>query len=147
MRTARSRVLAANRERIWAVAGDPYHEPRWWPRVTRVEGVGKRGWTSVMTSSRGNAVRADWTLEESRAPELRRWRQEVAGTAFERVLVHNVVELQLERVDGGTEVTLAIDQQLRGLGRVVPGLARRPVRRLIDAALDGLAEAVGAPGA
>ena len=144
MRTARSRVLAANRERIWSVVGDPYHEPRWWPRVQRVEGVSKKGWTSVMTSSRGNAVRADWTVEESRTPELRRWRQELDGTAFERVLLRNVVEVRLERVDGGTSVTLAIDQQLRGLGRVLP-LARRAVRRTIDAALEGLAAAVEDP--
>jgi len=71
MRTTRSRELAATRERIWEVVGDPYHEPRWWPRVQRVERVSKHGWTSVMTSPRGNAVRSDWTIEDERRPEHR----------------------------------------------------------------------------
>ena len=58
MTTERSRVLATTRERIWDVVGDPWHEPRWWPRVERVEGVTRRGWTSVLVSDRGRAIRA-----------------------------------------------------------------------------------------
>jgi carbon monoxide dehydrogenase subunit G len=142
MRTTRSRELATTRERIWEVVGDPYHEPRWWPRVQRVEGVGKKGWTSVLASPRGNAVRVDWTLEESQRPERRRWSQELEGTPFARMLRHNAVELELERTDTGTRVTLTFDQQLRGFARFAPWMVRKAMRRNLDAALSGLAQAV-----
>jgi carbon monoxide dehydrogenase subunit G len=142
MRTTRSRVLATTRERIWDVVGDPYHEPRWWPRVQRVEGVSKRGWTSVMTSPRGNTVRADWTLEDSHQPERRTWTQELAGTPFERMLKRNAYAVELERVGDGTRVTLVAEQELRGSARFAPWMVRRAMRRNLDMALDGLAEAV-----
>ena len=143
MRTTRSRRLAANRERIWEVVGDPWHEPRWWPRVQRVEGVSKRGWTSVLISRRGATVRMDWVVEEAQRPEWRRWAQELTGTPFERVFTRNAVEAALDRrPDGATQVTLTCDQQVRGMARLLPFLVRRPMRRQLDAALDGLAEAV-----
>ena len=142
MTTSRARRLAATRERIWEIVADPYHEPRWWPRVQRVEGVSKRGWTSVMTSPRGNAVRADWTLEESHTPQRRRWAQELDGTAFARMLRRNAVQVELERVEGGTLVTLTTEQQLRGFARFAPWMVRSAMRRNLDAALDGLATAV-----
>ncbi|MEA2292702.1 MAG: hypothetical protein QOE86_341 [Solirubrobacteraceae bacterium] len=142
MRTTRSRELAATRERIWEVVGDPYHEPRWWPRVQRVEGVTKQGWTSVMTSSRGNAVRADWTLEDSHTPERRRWAQELDGTPFERMLKRNAVELELERTGDRTRVTLTVEQDLRGFARFAPWMVRGAMKRNLEAALDGLAAVV-----
>ena len=142
MRTTRSRVLASTRERIWEVVGDPYHEPRWWPRVQRVEGVSKKGWTSVMTSPRGNAVRADWTLEDSHTPERRRWAQELEGTPFARMLKRNAVELELEREDAGTRVTLTLEQELRGFARFAPWMVRGAMKKNLEAALDGLADAV-----
>jgi uncharacterized protein YndB with AHSA1/START domain len=143
MRTSRSRVLAAPRERIWEVLADPWHEPRWWPRVQRVEGVSKRGWTSVLISKRGATVRVDWVVEDARRPEWRRWAQELAGTAFERVFARNAIEAALERQpDGATRVTLTYDQQVRGMARLLPFIVRRPMRRQLDAALAGLAEAV-----
>ena len=147
MTTTRSRVLDVTRERLWEVVGDPYHEPRWWPRVQRVEGVSKNGWTSVMTSARGNAVRADWTLEESRTPEFRRWAQELEDSPFERMLRRNAVEIALDRVEGGTRVTLTAEQQLRGFARFAPWMVRGAMKRNLDAALDGLGSAVGASDA
>ena len=144
MTTTRSRLLAGvTRERIWDVVGDPYHEPRWWPRVQRVEGVSKNGWTSVMTSARGNAVRADWTLEESRTPEFRRWAQELEDSPFERMLRRNAVEVALERVEGGTQVRLTAEQQLRGFARFAPWMVRGAMKRNLEAALDGLESALG----
>jgi uncharacterized protein YndB with AHSA1/START domain len=142
MRTTRTRVLAATRERIWGVVGDPYHEPRWWPRVQRVEGVSKNGWTSVMTSPRGNAVRADWTLEDSHQPERRYWAQELDGTAFERMLRRNAFGVELERLPDGTRVTLIAEQDLRGTARFAPWMVKRAMKRNLDSALDGLASAV-----
>jgi len=34
-----SRTVPASPAEVWAIIGDPYHMPRWWPRVLRVEGV------------------------------------------------------------------------------------------------------------
>ncbi len=141
MITRRSRVLAAAREDLWTIVGDPFHEPRWWPRVQRVERVTARSWTSVMTSDRGNAVRADWVVEANERPTRRRWVQEIEGTPFEPLFRHNAVEATLERADGGTRVTLTFDQQPRGMARLMPFLLRRAMGRQLDAALDGLAQA------
>ena len=145
MTTERSRVLATTRERLWDIVGDPWHEPRWWPRVQRVEGVSRRGWTSVMVSQRGRTVRADWTVEVSERPQRRRWRQELEGTPFERIFTAYAVEVVLERVDGGTQVRLLVDQQSRGMARFMPWTLRRAMRRQLDQALDNLAEAVEDP--
>ncbi len=141
----RSRVLATTREQIWDVVGDPWHEPRWWPRVQRVEGVTRRGWTSVMVSQRGNTVRADWTVEVSERPRRRRWRQDLAGTAFERIFTAYAVEVALERVEGGTAVRLVVDQQPRGLARLMPWTLKRAMRRQLDTALDNLTGLVEDP--
>lgn len=141
MITRRSRVLAASREEVWRLVGDPYHEPRWWPRVQRVERVTARGWTSVLTSARGNPVRADWVVEANEEPTRRRWAQEVEATPFERLFEYNAVEATLERADGGTRITLLFDQQPRGMARFMPFLLRRAMGRQLDVALDGLARA------
>ncbi len=141
----RSRVLATTREQIWDVVGDPWHEPRWWPRVQRVEGVTRRGWTSVMVSQRGNTVRADWTVEVSERPNRRRWRQDLEGTAFERIFTAYAIEVELERVADGTHVRLLVDQQPRGMARLMPWTLRRAMRRQLKTALDNLAELVEDP--
>jgi uncharacterized protein YndB with AHSA1/START domain len=142
MLTSRSRVIAAPRERVWELVGDPYHHPRWWPRVERVEGVTARGWTNVLISARGNTVRTDWTVLENDEPVGRAWTQEVEGTPFARLFVHNTIVARLEKVDRGTEVTLIFDQRARGLARYLPFVLKRPMRRQIDEALDGLARAL-----
>ena len=142
MISRRTRVIAAPRERVWELIGDPYHHPRWWPRVERVEGVTARGWTHVLISARGNTVRTDWTLIDNQQPVLRSWSQDVAGTPFERLFASNVVQAQLEKADGGTEVTLLFDQRPRGLARYLPFVLKRPMRRQLEEALDGLARAL-----
>ena len=142
MRTSRSRVIAAPRERVWELVGDPYHHPRWWPRVERVEGVTARGWTNVLISARGNTVRTDWTVLENAEPVERSWTQEVEGTPFARLFVENTIVVRLEKTDGGTEVTLSFHQRARGLARYLPFLLKRPMRRQIEEALDGLARAL-----
>ena len=49
MPTARvSRTIAAPPEQLWRILSDPYHLPRWWPRVTRVEDVADGAFTEVM---------------------------------------------------------------------------------------------------
>jgi uncharacterized protein YndB with AHSA1/START domain len=140
--TSRSRLIAAPRERVWELVGDPYHHPRWWPRVERVEGVTARGWTNVLVSARGNTVRTDWTVVENQEPVERAWTQEVVGTPFERLFAQNTILARLEKADGGTQVTLTFDQRARGLARYLPFMLRRPMRRQIDEALDGLVRAL-----
>lgn len=142
MITRRSRVVRAPRPAVWEVVGDPWHLPRWWPRTARVEGVSEQGWTSVLSSERGRSVRADWTLEASEPPELRRWFQELAGTPFARLFEHHAVEVRLEEAPDGTEVTLAIEQTPRGWARMAPFLMRRAARVQIEDALTGLARVV-----
>jgi uncharacterized protein YndB with AHSA1/START domain len=142
MSVTRRRLVAAPRERVWSLVGDPWHEPRWWPRVERVELVTKRGWTSVLRSKRDRLVRVDWTVEVDRRPDQRRWAQELVGTPFERLFTRNAVEVRLEPAEGGTLVALELDQQLRGSGRWAPWLFRRGHKRQLEAALDGLEAAV-----
>jgi uncharacterized protein YndB with AHSA1/START domain len=142
MITRRTRTIAAPRDRVWELVGDPYHHPRWWPRVERVEGVTARGWTNVLISARGNTVRTDWTVLEHQEPVERIWTQEVEGTPFERLFVRNTIVARLEKAESGTAVTLEFDQRARGLARYLPFILRRPMRRQIEEALDGLAGAV-----
>ena len=72
MRISSARAVRAPREAVWEVVSDPYHLPRWWPRVERVEEVEDDAWTKVMISSRGRAVRSDYTRLESEPPPTRR---------------------------------------------------------------------------
>ena len=139
MKITRSRVVAAPPEDVWATIGDPYHLPRWWPRVERVELVRGDGFTQLLRTDKGRAIRADFRVVQSRRPELRRWRQEVAGTPFAGILERSETEIRLEPAgDAGTRVTLEQDQKLRGMARFGGFMARRAARRSLDSALDGL---------
>lgn len=140
MRTRRSRVVNAPRHEVWELVGDPYHHPRWWPRVERVEGVSSRGWTNALLSSRGNTVRTDWVVEVNEEPTRRVWAQELDNTPFARLFKRNAIEARLEHSDdGGTRVTLAYHQQPRGLARVMPFLVKGPMGKQLDEALTNLA--------
>jgi hypothetical protein len=108
-----------------------------------MEGVQEEGWTQVLMSKRGRAVRADFRLLASEPPWQRRWEQEVAGTPFERVLSASVTDICLEPAEGGTRVTIAQRQTLRGYSRTGGFLLRRATRRKLDEALDGLARICG----
>jgi carbon monoxide dehydrogenase subunit G len=54
----RSRTLPAAPEAVWKVVADPRSPARRWPRVERMKGITDEGWTAVLRSSRGRAVRA-----------------------------------------------------------------------------------------
>jgi hypothetical protein len=110
--------------------------PRWWPRVSRVEGVDADGWTTILGSPRGRDVRAEWRLVESEAPVRRRWAQELAGSPFERLFVQNEVEVRVsdERVE------IEIEQRVRGWARLAPFMVRRAAKKVADEALERLAE-------
>ena len=135
----RSRTLPATPEEVWAIVGDAYHLPRWWPRVTRVEGVEDDAFTQVLTTAKGVPVRADFRVVESAAPRVRRWAQQLVGTPFERVLAASEVEVRLERDgDAATRVAMSLVQRLRGMALLGGFLVRRAGRRQLDGALDGL---------
>ena len=113
----RARTLSATPEELWAIVGDAYHLPRWWPRVTRVEGVEGDAFTQVLTTPKGVPVRADFQVVESAAPAVRRWEQQLVNTPFERLLAASSVEIRLERAgDAATRVAITLTQRMRGLG-------------------------------
>jgi carbon monoxide dehydrogenase subunit G len=141
--TRRSRTVAAPQQAVWATASDPHHLPRWWPRVTRVEGVDARGFTEVLHTDKGRPVRADFRQQERRAPDLWRFSQDVEGTPFERILTASETVVRLEPASAGTRVTLELRQRLRGSARLGAFLVRRAARRQLDDALTRLAELHG----
>jgi uncharacterized protein YndB with AHSA1/START domain len=134
----RTRVLAASQQELWEVIADAHHMPRWWPGVTRMEGVEADRFTQVFTTKRGRPVRVDFQVIHSEPPWARAWQQEIAGTPFERVLNESIIEVNLEPVEGGTEVTIGQQQKLRGYSRTGGFLLRRPTKSRLDEALDGL---------
>jgi uncharacterized protein YndB with AHSA1/START domain len=132
--TQGTRTIAASRQELWDVLGDPHHLPRWWPRVTRVEAVEDGAFTQVLMSSKGKIVRADFTLVDSVVEQRIVWAQRIEGTPFERILQSAETEISLadadadadadaeeeahgDNLDGGlvagTKVTIELRQTLR----------------------------------
>jgi carbon monoxide dehydrogenase subunit G len=134
----RSRTVAAPPERVWGTVADPYHLPRWWPRVQRVEGVTDEHFTEVLGTDDGRSLRADFRVVVSREPERRAWEQELAGTPFERLFSAASTEVSLTPEAAGTRVTLVVRQQLRGTARLGGFMVRRATRRVLDEALQAL---------
>jgi uncharacterized protein YndB with AHSA1/START domain len=141
--TRRSRTISASPDEVWQIVGDPHHLPRWWPRVTRVEGVEEDAFTLVLATNKGRGVRADYRVVESEAPRVRSWAQEVQGTPFEGILALSQTDVTLEPHAGGTKVTVALRQKLRSFARLGGMLVRRAARTQLDEALDGLETVVG----
>jgi uncharacterized protein YndB with AHSA1/START domain len=141
--TQSRRTLPASQQDLWEIVSDPHHMPRWWPGVDRMEGIEADRFTQVLKTKRGRPVRADFRVLRSEPPWGRAWAQEVAGTPFERVLSESVIEVRLEPAQGGTEVTIAQQQKLRGYSRTGGFLLRRATTSKLDEALDGLARIIG----
>ena len=97
----------------------------------------------MFKTKRGRPVRADFRVVQSEPPTTRSWAQEVVGTPFERVLSASVIEVHLDPVPAGTEVTIAQQQKLRGYSRTGGFMLRRATRAKLDEALDGLARILG----
>jgi hypothetical protein len=114
-----------------------------------MEGVSDDAWTQVFTTKKGRGVRVDFRLLVSEGPTepadtaRRSWEQEIAGTPFERVLTESVTEVLLEPVDGGTRVTIAQQQKLKGYSRTGGMMLNRATRKRLDEALDGLERICG----
>lgn len=141
--TRRKRVIAADPAQVWAVCGDPYQLPRWWPRVERVEQVTAGAFTEVLRSDRGRAVRADHRLTDLREGERIEWTQMLENTPFERVMSEAVTRVSVVPVPDGTRVELERKQSMRGMARFGGFLIRRATGRVLDDALDALEERVG----
>ena len=146
-RVSRSRLIGADRERVWALVSDPHSLPRWWPRTKRVEDVrggdGKRAqWTAVLETERGSGVRADYRCTASTEGARYAWEQQLAGTPFDRILRASRLEITLAQADSGTKVTLTSEETLRGLSRLGSSMMRGASRRRLDEALDGLDRAL-----
>jgi carbon monoxide dehydrogenase subunit G len=137
----RSRTLAAAPEAVWRVLADPRTLARWWPRVERVKAVSDEGWTTVLRSERGRALRADWRLEENDGSR-RAWVQELEGTPFAKVLAHRRVEVRLAPAGEGTRVEIELRQRGRRMARFGSYMLRRAAKKELDGALDGLTRAV-----
>ena len=142
MIVSRTRTLPAAPEAVWKVVAEPRALARWWPRVERVKSVSEDGWTAVLRSSRGRAVRADWRLDGQERGAWRAWAQEIEGTPFAKVLAERRGEARLEPAADGTRVTLELRQRGRGMARFGRFMLRRAARRELDGALDGLAKTV-----
>jgi uncharacterized protein YndB with AHSA1/START domain len=141
--TERRRVLPVPPEEVWPLIEDAHHMPRWWPGVTRMEGVEADRFTQVFVTKRGRPVRMDFQVLASDPPWRRSFAQELVGTPFERVLGESITEIVLEPVSGGTQVSIALQQKLRGYSKTGGFLLRRATRRRLDEALDGLVRIFG----
>jgi uncharacterized protein YndB with AHSA1/START domain len=148
-RATRSRVLAAPLAHVWEVVEDPYQMPRWWPSVERMEGVEDDRFTLVFKTRRRRTVRADFRVLASEPPRgeytsgHRTWTQEVEGTPFEPVLHESITEIAVEPADGGTKVTIAQRQRLRGYSKTGALAMRSATAKRLDEALDGLERILG----
>jgi uncharacterized protein YndB with AHSA1/START domain len=143
VRVSRSRTVPAPVEDVWRVIGDPHHLPRWWPLTERVESVGADGWTSVLRSSRGKVVRADYRVAAEEPPRRRAWTMDLVGSPFERLLREHRTEILLEPAGAGeTAVTLSEEQRARGTAKLGGFMVRRATRARLDAALAALDEAL-----
>jgi uncharacterized protein YndB with AHSA1/START domain len=146
----RSRTIAAPVEQLWDLVSDPHHLPRWWPRVTRVEGVEGKAFTEVMRTRKGKVVRADFDMvAKDERTRLLTWAQRVQGTPFARVLSSAETDVSLVPADDATEVTIELRQVLAGFSprfgmlaglspRIGGRMVRRAAERTLDEALDGL---------
>jgi uncharacterized protein YndB with AHSA1/START domain len=141
--TRRSRTITAPADEVWSVVADPHHLPRWWPRVTRVEGVEEEAFTLVLATEKGRGVRADYRVVESEEPRMRSWSQEVEGTPFEGILKLSRTDVTLEPQGNDTKVTIAVRQKLRSFARLGGMLVRRASARQLDEALERLEAAGG----
>ena len=88
----REKVVPVSVDEVWRVISDPERLPGWWPGVTRVEDASAVAWTTVLTSGKGKAVRADYTRVAASEPQRLVWRQELEATPFERTVACGMIQ-------------------------------------------------------
>jgi uncharacterized protein YndB with AHSA1/START domain len=131
-------VVPATPEEVWGLVSDPARLPQWWPGVTRVEEASDEAWTTVLSSPKGKSVRVDYSRVEAEPGRRVVWRQEVDESPFERILASSTTEIALEPSEGGTRVTVSLDQQPRGWARFAPLQFRGAGKRQVQGAVEGL---------
>lgn len=144
----RSRTIAAAPQAVWQTVADPYHLPRWWPHVERVEAVKGDRFTEVLRNEErqgARPVRADFRVVEHEPPRRRVWEQEIEDSPFARVFTRVRVTVEVEPSDDGAVIRLALEQGLRGASKLGAPLVRRGAKRLLTQALDGLERLHAAP--
>jgi uncharacterized protein YndB with AHSA1/START domain len=143
--TRRTRAIPAPARDVWELIADPHHLPRWWPRVTRVEDVQRDAFTEVLVSPRGRLVRADFRVTAQDERELLlRWTQQLELSPFARLLRSAETELRLQPAAHGTDVTIELRQDLRGLfPKLGASRVRSAARATLEEALDGLERIFG----
>jgi uncharacterized protein YndB with AHSA1/START domain len=148
-RVTRRRTVEAPVADVWKLVSDPYALPRWWPRVSRVEDVdtrpgGRRSqWTKVLETQHGRGVRADYRCVSSAEPERYVWEQQLEGSPFAKHLKDSRVDVELHAAgEGETRVVLTSEQTMRGMSRLGGWMMRKGQRDILDAALDGLEQAL-----
>ena len=134
----RETLVPAPPEEVWRLVSDPARLPQWWPGVTRVEEATPETWTTVLSSPKGKVVRADYTRLEIEPEHRVAWRQEVEESPFERILAAAATEIALMPDEGGTRITVTLDQKPRGWARFAPLQFRGAGVRQVQGALDGL---------
>jgi uncharacterized protein YndB with AHSA1/START domain len=133
-----SRTVAAAPEDVWRVLADPHSIPRWWPRVSRVEGADSQRWTQVLYTAKGRGIRADFFKTADEPISRYAWEQHLDGTPFARFLARAEWETRLAPAGDGTAVTIESRHRLQGWSRFAPFLFKRAMRRQLNEALDGL---------
>ena len=137
-------MIAADQQAVWQMISDPYHLPRWWPRVTRVEDVHERRrgsgsqWTLVLETKSGKDVRADYRCLYSRDGSAYAWEQEIEDSPFAKVLKSSVTRFELKESGAGTRVSIEQEQRLRGMSKLGGFMLRRAMTDQLDGALDRL---------
>jgi uncharacterized protein YndB with AHSA1/START domain len=133
-----TRTVSDPPERVWDTLSDPYNLVRWWPRVSRVEGVSDKGFTEVLQTPKGRGIRADFTWVGWKEGETLTWEQDLAGTPFERVFARSQTTVELASAGTGTAITIVVEQDLRGWARFSPWMVRSATKRVATEAADGL---------
>ncbi len=91
-------------------------------------------------------MRFDYRRVLAEPPWRTLWQQQVEGTPLARVLAESLIEVMLEDEGGGTRVTIAQRQKLKGYSRTGGLLIRRGAAGKLEDALEGLDRLLAAGG-
>lgn len=134
-----TKTTTAAPEDVWHMICDGSRVAAWWPKAERAEDVQGGVFTLVLRSSRGVAVRTDWEVARSKKHRLQRWEQQLANTPFAKALVQSAVEVRIAPTgDGGSEVTVAIERELKQRGIFAARVGRKASQEQAGLALGGL---------
>ena len=123
--------------RLDAAAYAPCSSPLTVENVSEGEPT-ERSWTQVLGTRGGRGVRADFRCVDASDGHHYVFEQTVEGTPFERFVRIARTEIELDPLNGETEVTMVLERRMRGLSRLGSPMMRRAIGRTLNDALDGL---------